>query len=359
MDKANIKKLIDDKKNIALSFYPKYINSGHPWSKVTPVMLIRMHFIHGLSYKDIADKFSVPSSEVSYVMTKCLGIEPQWKEMEMPPNLSADNTHIGYILGVAYGDASITSNSYRFGTVDIDFRNKLYDELIHCGFREVDLKLVSIDRDDMISPSSGKSYSRRTLYRLELNSQRFVNFLHDINLRSLTTAQKIGFIEGFFDSEGCVGKRGCCVTSTNTDKKIIDFVVNVLEDLGIKSSVRFTKRSHVLTLSGNNFKDIYTIYVGKKHVEKFRSFFRFSIWRKQARIEGKEVEYNMKLPDQKEEHRLTILVMRRNVSGKTTESKSFIVSDAKSPVMMRAFLRDCIRYNKEIKKFIREIKKGG
>lgn len=345
--------------NVEMSFWPKYAKENHPWSRITTKKLIELRFSRGLTHKEIAEKYGVPKTEVSLMMTKVLNLEPQWAERRMPETLTKENPHLGYVLGVAYGDASIAANSFRFGVTDSDFFENVRRELMACGFREDEFYIKKIPRRKNTFPS-GKTYLCKSMMRLELNCLEFVEFLKNLKPLEFSHEQKAGFINGFFDSEASISENGRRVILTNTNLEMLETISKILREFGIETQPKFLRIGGISATTGNQLKDVYRLYIPARSIPAFRKHFRLSIARKQARLEGQRLspaEYKsgrfvMKLASDSDENRATVVVMRRGKKGETTESKSFTVDGVKSIGSMAKFMKQCIRHNAEVRKLV-------
>jgi len=188
-----------------------------------------------------------------------------------------------YILGVLNGDGCLT-NKKRFHLVckDFDFIKKVEKYFINWLH---------------IRPQIYKIYNKNTYnykqgyhYELTLNSTRLYCFLYQfynsknkdalINLNKFLKTRKsqISYLEGFFDSEGCIRKCGK-ISIDNTSIKLLTFICKILKNNNIEYKIRRTQSKKTLS------KMCWRITIERKKSKiKFSKLVHSSIRRKEDRL---------------------------------------------------------------------------
>lgn len=275
-------------------FYPKYeATQFDAWRHHSPMTIIR-RFLHGDSLDTISESYNVPKAEVARVL-KAYGVSSMQRLVgngvrktcmvrALPAECTRANPALGYLLGAQRGDGSIGNDTFQFSSTDNDFFEIVVHHLTLLGFLIADIKIYDVPSKMMKSPMTGKLHKTKPARRLELYCKRFAVFLREFNLDTLTDAQKIGFVNGFSDAEGCVAGEAKNITIVNTDRKLIDFVCKVLTQYSVHHSVHTCRRRYKF-LSGAVAKDIHVISIGKLAFPNFTSIFKFSIRRKQIKLD--------------------------------------------------------------------------
>jgi hypothetical protein len=284
-------------KKFKFKYYSLYDPKIHTdWTILKPEELLVAYYEQRMTHERMAEKFGVSRTEITILMTEIreflkksgMTIHSRWEEKKLPEKLTGDNPHLGYILGVTYGDACIKNGTFKFGVIDKDFRNKVEKELVALGFSRKVFRKKYIGKRDMGSPYGSKIYKCKPIYKISIHSQRFTNFLEQFDLNRMNTKQKKGFIEGFFDSEGHVtnpsGSKNIGISNTN--KTMINIIDDILDDFDIEHKVYYVHRRHKKSVvTGRRFKDIYRLLIMKNsEMIKFHDHFKLSIKRKQKRL---------------------------------------------------------------------------
>lgn len=186
---------------------------------------------------------------------------------------------VAYILGVCYGDATLryrerNGGVMKFSVTDKEFYQKTKEFLKEwTGFH--------------ITEYETEKKNQRKGYCLELNSYEVVKFLKSISLKDIKKSNekvKKYFIKGFADSEGNV-QRGK-IRIGNTNKRVLEFVKELLEGFDIESYIRLEYKNHP---TYENAKPYYMLYIGKIHNSvKYRHKIGLTIQRKAKRVEKYE-----------------------------------------------------------------------
>jgi intein-encoded DNA endonuclease-like protein len=194
---------------------------------------------------------------------------------KLPESSKTPSKELGYILGVIYGDGYLDKYTIKLKVKDLDFA-EIFAETI--------------------SKWSGHSCSIRKdklgLYIVRFYSVRACKFLSSIKLTDIKNwgiGNKISFLRGLFDSEGCVPdttKRAKSIIFYNSNKRIINITSFLLNELDITHSITSRKPSEGKIgrwkfIRKRNYCISITNYENKK---KFYNLIGFSIKRKQDRL---------------------------------------------------------------------------
>lgn len=193
-------------------------------------------------------------------------------------NFKGQEKEIGYIFGVLLGDGNIESRAISLAVKDLAFIKRFEEKAKKIGF---------------INFTKGRQLGY--LYRSKINSINLANFFKKINFKKLNKKQKIEFINGFFDSEGCVFcKKYDCYRGTyrkiacwNKNKNILISIQQFLKENNIKSylSCRMMSGGHVIKKQYRKKYLLYELAIYKKtELKKFFKMFQF-FGRKQKAME--------------------------------------------------------------------------
>jgi len=221
---------------------------------------------------EIARKFNVGKSTILRAMRICK-IPRRSPPIRYTPNLEP-TFELGYTIGVMYGDGCCTErkNGYndftiRLETIDLDFAKFFAFQFCKVIGRHKPLgvRIAQLTR-------TGKPY-----YRTECRSAKFAYFWRQLPFDKLAlmvniSPFRIGFLRGFYDSEGCicmhkqyVGPRQVskkhplqltiCVYNTNVE--ILTLIKNSLLKEGITSY-----RIREMNMKNRwNVKPLYTLWI--------------------------------------------------------------------------------------------------
>ena len=170
------------------------------------------------------------------------------------------NENLGYIIGVILGDGSVyrinRSCRISFEVTSQDFAINFLNSLREIGLNPMICK---------IRPTNG--ISKQSRYRVQANSLVFGNWFnsikHEIKLAQMlsTYGSKIGFLRGFYESEGTLYIRKKYETPyisiCNTNIELLKLV----KDLSMKLSIRFNLYGPYINNGSlsDNAKPIYRI----------------------------------------------------------------------------------------------------
>jgi intein-encoded DNA endonuclease-like protein len=193
---------------------------------------------------------------------------------------------LAYVIGVKLGDGYTNHNKVRIGL-------RVKDREFAIEFGRCLSKVLGR------GPIKPGYINYVGLYAVEVQSKVLYEFLKkpvDLNkLKKYVEHCKrcmSAFLRGFTDSEGSVSREGyICVY--NTDRKLLEYIKNLLKRLGIESTGPWPKRQQgkpfydyktMKTYTYN--KDEYYIYIRTGDNMKFYKHVGFTISRKQKRLEN-------------------------------------------------------------------------
>lgn len=189
------------------------------------------------------------------------------------------NKNESYLLGVMLGDGYLNYNpcnrTYNIcmKTKDSEFAERFVTELN-----------ISVSKKIFMFKEKNESCKQGFHYKcLLINKEKYTYFKKElINYENLVKRESkpviIAFLEGMYDSEGCVTdkKYSNRIIFNNRKKELINFVKLLLNKLGIESHVYSTL---------NKGKPYYELYVcTNKEISKFAKLIKFTIPRKQKRL---------------------------------------------------------------------------
>lgn len=176
---------------------------------------------------------------------------------------------LSYVLGVRYGDGSITNLPYRqigvsLHAKDLEFVekfNRCITKILHRGY-----PIHQSAKGEYCLGFSNKVLGR--FLQLPLEDQK-----------SIIEKFPIPFIQGMFDSEGYVGKR--TITLANTNEDMVKYIHWLLSRLSIESHLSFVPKSKIKGAT----KDVHVLNItGQENLAKFCMKVGFAIRRKQKKI---------------------------------------------------------------------------
>lgn len=179
------------------------------------------------------------------------------------------NKEYFYILGVLLGDGNILSNRIRIAVKDKDFIIECKNSLENCLNSKIIIKKIK-----------NNGFKKSYLYYVNFNSIILSQIIQkDINnLKNLKDKAKIiSFLEGIYDSEGCVSKdrKRIRLIMRDFSKNIIDLISLYLNYLKINYKIRkFDSKK----------KEWFIIDINGKEIIKFGKLINFSIEKKQQRL---------------------------------------------------------------------------
>lgn len=194
---------------------------------------------------------------------------------KLPEDAKIPSRELGYVLGAIYGDGYLGKYSIKLKVKDSDFAETFAKNILKWSGH------TSSIRKDKFG-----------LYIVRFHSIRGCEFLSSIkmiDIKNWKTGNKISFLRGLFDSEGCAPdatKRAKSIILYNSNKKIISLTSFLLNELNIKHSITSRKPSKGKIgrwdfIRKKNYCISITNYENKK---KFYRIIGFSIKRKQDRL---------------------------------------------------------------------------
>jgi intein-encoded DNA endonuclease-like protein len=294
------KRLEGKRADEVLDFFPSYLTKDfEKWRTHSPMDIIT-RFLSGETMEQIGKSFGVPKTEVAYALKvygvtslgRVKGTRKSCMIRALPTECKPTNPALGYILGVRYGDGCCTHDTFTLTVADKDFHSEVVRQLTMLGLRpEIDIRLSKVRPKTMCSPQTGKIYKCHQQFRLDVYGKAFTDFLDSVNLKSLSEEQRIGFVNGFADSEGCVERHARNITLTNTNLNMLNFVSEILTANHVHNTTAFEHRGQISKISGRLMKDIFRISIGRRALPSFHRTFKFSIQRKQDRLDRYMANY--------------------------------------------------------------------
>jgi intein-encoded DNA endonuclease-like protein len=169
---------------------------------------------------------------------------------------------------------------------DRDFQTEVIRQLSSLGLRpDIDIRLSKVRPSTMRSPQTGKKYKCHQQFRLEVYGKAFTDFLDGITLKDLIAEQRVGFVNGFADSEGCVERHCRQITLYNTKVELLTYVGGILEANNVHHTIAFAHKGGISKLTGRVMRDMFILRIGRRAIPSFHGRFRFSIQRKQDRLD--------------------------------------------------------------------------
>jgi len=223
----------------------------------------------GLSQRDIANWFGVSQRSVLRFFQKN-NIESrsinynyvsEIKRLKGISSFKFNDYNFGYFYGVLLGDGTIGQKRIALHVKDYDFIDKFRKV---SEYLELNCSKITVDK---------KGHKMICIHNRELAYFfRKMKLTKGHNLNLLFDDAVIGFINGFIDSEGYVAKERKRIVVVNINKNIINFV-----------SAELSKRNVINKVLKSDY--LYKIYISSVNVNNFNRLFKFSIKRKQLRLE--------------------------------------------------------------------------
>ena len=197
-------------------------------SRIGPSELEELYWKRGFSYPQIARILGMSPSWVRLQMVKH-GI--QRKRYELNPDLTPCE-HLAYLAGALEGDGSIRRKGVSLKVKDKEFVDRVEECL-----RKINLNPGRYVREN--GHHEVWAYSVKLTEWIEKNLMNLPQMLGEKEMRA--------FVRGFFDAEGSAMPRRLSsspsgwnrIEFTNTDLKLLKIVRNMLNELGILTSLRF------------------------------------------------------------------------------------------------------------------------
>jgi hypothetical protein len=156
---------------------------------------------------------------------------------------------LSYVIGSVLGDGCVMKYTVRLRTTTLEF-NKSFEKTLN----EINVKCKTI--------YSGE----REKWNTYVCSVEFANFFNNLSLKTIEKNifgdkdMMVGFIRGFFESEGSAKKwyNSVCVCMANTDLKLLKLIEKMINKLGYKTSIyanfdkRYNKYCYNLNILGSS-----------------------------------------------------------------------------------------------------------
>lgn len=226
-----------------------------------------------LAPREIAKLSSVSKSSINrFLVNEGISLRDSKQANQLrrtPLCFSVKDSDLGYMLGVLFGDGSLDKRSFALGVKDLSFVRRFKACAVNLGFEKV--RIIK---------------AREGIFRARINSVAFVEMLRMLHFEDLNHAQKMSFVEGFFDSEGCVcynvygGRIAKSIRAFNTSVKKLRAISKFLKSEGIEVSLTLQHKGegHFGT------KAVYLInIIGKESYRLFCKYFTL-FGRKQKKL---------------------------------------------------------------------------
>lgn len=213
-------------------------------------LLKKLYIIDKLSVRQIGKKLKTSRSNVYRLLIEHNVPLRKWVK-EIPKQFNPNSYAYHYLLGAIIGDGHIGRNCINFSVIDKDFVGKFTKMAKQLGF-------------------DPHKYNYGKFYFVIIYNKKFCDFIRKRKIKITK-----GFIDGFFDAEGCVYFRGKhkTITITNNNKQVLSLIKKYLNSLKIQS-LYYPLRLNIPTL----------IIVRRNSLLEFNEHFKFSIKRKQNKL---------------------------------------------------------------------------
>ena len=244
--------------------------------------LERLYWKEGMSLSKIARKLNAGRSTLFYMMKKNkIKLRSRVEALHRDFSFSPSIDDLGYIIGVLHGDGCISkTNQFSLTVKDLDFLNRTKESLAQ-------FKIFPKTHTQFICE---KNY-----YGIKFRRNKLIKILSIIKPEDLNNKQRILFLNAMFDSEGCVRDPSNHTTPdirlAISNQQLIEFISKELNTHNI---------THTITIrppQKRGYKKMFHLRIGANNAEKFSKLHKFSIKRKQDRLDDivryyKEKEVN-------------------------------------------------------------------
>lgn len=179
---------------------------------------------------------------------------------------SRESFVLGYVVGTILGDGCLHSGKMlnKWKTIRYNILLSVKDEQFRDFFSSC-IKQIGLH------PCVGTTY--KGFYSAIITSKKLFQYVFDIKnsfekIENFSTPMKIGFLKGFYDSEGCFffDKKTTRISLTQKDEKRLLITKKMLKDFGINSNLRkiigsgFKPNEIYFTLNIERKDDVYRFY---------------------------------------------------------------------------------------------------
>lgn len=194
---------------------------------------------------------------------------------ELSRRISSD---FGYVLGTVLGDGYVTFPKSGGGYIGLS----VVDRDFALAFKNSLEKWTGI---------KSRFYRYEDRWRVYLHSVVAAKFLKNFNTSKLLHVAedvKCAFLKGLFDSEGTISIASKRIRFYNSNIRLVNLVKTLLCGLGVEKVKIYKRGEEIHTIKGREclIKPLYTVYIStRKNLEIFEQKIRFSIKRKQEKLE--------------------------------------------------------------------------
>ena len=201
---------------------------------------------------------------------KAIRILAQKNSNKLPEKAKQSSVELAYVLGVIYGDGYLGKSFIKLKVKDKDFAKNFSNYIFKWSGYNCPVTM-----------------NKEKFFLVQLSSTPACKFLSRIKLKEIKEwnfNEKALFLRGLYDSEGYAGRNH--ITFTNSNKRLIDLVSLLLNELDIKHTIIFNKPSKGVIgkwtfIRKKIYRILITNYENKK---KFYEKIGFSIKRKNDRL---------------------------------------------------------------------------
>lgn len=192
----------------------------------------------GLNYPELYQKsmglhseFGYGSRKIARILGISRGTVRAWIRGHKPSKYANLDTSpaLSYLLGVLLGDGWVTTvPKWNVSRVGLEAKDKEFVDCFGENLRKIGLNPLPIYLE------------KRNVYRVLANNKRFVQWYKGLSLQEIeqiANKHPIGFIRGFYESEGCfyVHPRGGWILHIfNKKKDLLEMSRRILSNLGIE-----------------------------------------------------------------------------------------------------------------------------
>jgi len=183
-----------------------------------------------------------------------------------------------YCLGTIKGDGNIYFPKSGGAHMRLAVKDNVKDKDFAEAFKE---------RLDRWSGLKSRLFPDNGFWKVDLQSVSAIRVFNNYDISNFkNTSEKIkcSFIKGFSDAEGTIDRTARRIRIYNSDKNLIDTIMELLEEVGIENRV-FKRESEIHKFPDGReqmVKPVYAIYISRsRNLKIFNEKIGFSIGRKQ------------------------------------------------------------------------------